>query len=167
MEQASNPIPSPVMYEGLVYCMTGYRGYAIYAIPLNAQGDITDTDKIAWHAKEAAPYVLSPVLYKGQLYFTKSRNAVLLSRDAKTGDMLIDETRLPGIDSFYASPVAAADRIYFTGRNGTTLVLKHGPELDVLATNKLDEGIDASPALVGSELFLRGEKHLYCIAAAD
>lgn len=45
------------------YCMTGYRGYAIYAIPLSPTGDITDTDNIAWHNTEAAPYVLSPVLY--------------------------------------------------------------------------------------------------------
>jgi len=151
--------------NGFAYCMTGFRGYAIYAIPLNARGDVTDTDKIAWHTKEAAPYVLSPVLYKGQLYFSKSRQGVLLSRNANTGDLLIDETRLPGIESLYASPVAAADRIYFTGRSGTTLVLKHGQEFNVLATNKLDEGIDASPALVDNELFLRGENHLYCITA--
>ncbi len=163
--QGSNPIPTPVIHDELVYCMTGHRGAAMRAIPLNARGDITDTDNIAWSTKEAAPYVASPVLYKGQLYFTKSRNGVLLARDANTGDLLIDETRLPGIDSLYASPVAAADRIYFTGRGGTTLVLKHGQEFEVLATNKLDEGIDASPALVHNELFLRGEKHLYCIAA--
>jgi outer membrane protein assembly factor BamB len=162
--QASNPIPSPLMHDGFVYCMTGYRGYAIYAIPLDAEGDITDSDRVAWSTKDAAPYVSSPTLYKGQLYFTKSRNGVLLSRDAKTGDVLIDETRLPEIDSMYASLAAAADRIYLTGRNGTTLVLKHGQKFEVLSTNKLDEGIDASPVPVGNELFLRGEKHLYCIA---
>jgi outer membrane protein assembly factor BamB len=163
--QTGNPIPSPVRQDDLVVCMTGWRASAIYAIPLNATGDITDSDKIAWNNTEAAPYVPSPVLYEGQLYFTKSRDGILSSRDAKTGDELIGQTRLPGIRTLYASPVAAADRIYFTGRGGTTLVLKHGPELDVIATNKLDETIDASPALVGNELFMRGEKHLYCIAA--
>jgi outer membrane protein assembly factor BamB len=162
--QTGNPIPSPVRQDDLVVCMTGWRASAIYAIPLNATGDITDSDKIAWNNTEAAPYVPSPVLYEGQLYFTKSRDGILSSRDAKTGDELIGQTRLPGIRTLYASPVAAADRIYFTGRGGTTLVLKHGPELDVIATNKLDETIDASPALVGNELFMRGEKHLYCIA---
>ncbi|MFC1758024.1 PQQ-binding-like beta-propeller repeat protein [Planctomycetota bacterium] len=163
--QASNPIPSPVLHDKTVYCMTGYRGYAIYAIPLDAKGDITDSDKVTWSATEAAPYVPSPVLYKGQLYFTKSRNGVLLSRDAVSGDLLIKQTRLPGIDSMYASLVAAGDRIFATGRNGTTLVLKHGKEFEVLATNELDDAIDASPAIVGNEIFLRGDKHLYCIAA--
>ena len=72
--------------------------------------------------------------------------------------------RLPGLDTLYSSPVAAANRIYFSDRNGTTLVIKHGTDLDVLATNRLDEGIDASPAIVGNQLFVSGEKHLYCIA---
>ena len=64
----------------------------------------------------------------------------------------------------YASPVAAAaGRVYITGRNGTTLVLKRSSEVKVLATNKLDDPINASPALAGGQLFLRGSKFLYCI----
>jgi outer membrane protein assembly factor BamB len=161
--QASNPIPSPVVMGEIVYCMTGYRGYAVYAIPLDSMGDVTDSDKIAWSRTDAGPYVSSPVLYQGQLYFTKGRDAVLSSLDAATGEPLIEQVRLPGLNSMYASPVAAADRIYFTSREGATIVLKHGPKLDVLAVNRLDEGIDASPALVGKQIFLRGESHLYCI----
>lgn len=78
--------------------------------------------------------------------------------------MIIGQKRLPSIRSVYASPVAAADRIYFTGRDGTTVVIKHGATLEVLATNKLDEGIDASPAIVDNEMFFRGETHLFCLA---
>ena len=48
-------------------------------------------------------------------------------------------------------------------REGTTLVLKDGEELEVLATNKLDDVVNASPAVAGKQLFLRGEKFLYCI----
>ncbi len=162
--QVGNPIPSPVRQDNLVICMTGFRGNAIYAIPLDAAGDITDTDKVAWHRNDAAPYVPSPTLYKGQLYFTKSRDGIVSSLDAPTGEVLIGQKRLPGISAVYASPVAAADRIYFTGRDGTTVVLKHGSTFEVLATNSLGEGIDASPAMVGDELFLRSDKHLYCIA---
>ncbi len=162
--QAGNPIPTPVRFEDNVIVMTGFRGYAIYSIPLSATGDITDTDVPTWIEEDAAPYVPSPVLYKGQLYFVKANNAVLVSRDAKTGELLIDETRLPDISTVYASPVAAADHIYLTGRDGTTLVLKHGRSLEVIASNKLDEEIDASAAIVGDELYLRGKSHLYCIA---
>ncbi|WP_047812717.1 PQQ-binding-like beta-propeller repeat protein [Rhodopirellula islandica] len=161
--QAGNPIPSPVRFEDNVIVMTGFRGYAIYSIPLSAKGDITDSDVITWIEEDAAPYVPSPVLYKGQLYFVKANNGVLVSRQAKTGELVIDQTRLPDIASVYASPVAAADRVYFTGRDGTTLVLRHGNELEAIATNKLDDEIDASAAIVGDQIFLRGKSHLYCI----
>jgi hypothetical protein len=59
--------------------------------------------------------------------------------------------------------VAAAGRIYLVDREGTTLVLKQGDKFEVLATNKLGDPVDASPALAGKQLFLRGEKYLYCI----
>ena len=65
--------------------------------------------------------------------------------------------------SFYASPIAAAGRIYLVDRSGTTLVLRQGDRLEVLATNRLEDPIDASPVAVGRQLFLRGEKYLYCI----
>ena len=144
--------------------MTGFQGYAIYSIPLNAKGDITNSDTVTWHEEDAAPYVPSPVLYKGQLYFVKSNNGVLVSREAKSGALLIEQTRLPDVSTIYASPVAAGDHIYLTGRDGTTLVLKHGKSFEVVATNKLDEEIDASAAIVDNEIFLRSKTHLYCIA---
>jgi outer membrane protein assembly factor BamB len=55
------------------------------------------------------------------------------------------------------------DRIYVVGREGTTLVLEKSKELKIIARNKLDDGFDASPAVVGNELFLRGRTHLYCV----
>lgn len=163
--QASNPIPSPLKKDDLVYCTTGYRGNAVFAIPLDATGDITGSDRVAWHTNETGPYIASPVSYGGLLYLTKGRNAILTSLDLKTGEPVIGMERLPDLDILYASPVAADERIYFTGRDGTTLVIRHGPKLDVLATNKLDEGIDASPAIVGNQIFLRGANHVYCIGA--
>jgi hypothetical protein len=76
---------------------------------------------------------------------------------------LLEAVRLPALSNIYASPVGAADRVYFTGRDGTTLVLKRSPSLEVLATNKLDDAIDASPAICGKQLFLRGRRNLYCL----
>ena len=88
---------------------------------------------------------------------------MLTSLDIKTGKAILDRERLPNQKSFYASPVAAAGRIYLVDRDGTTVVLKQGDKLEVLATNRLGDAVDASPALVGKQLFLRGEKYLYCI----
>lgn len=161
--QATNPIPSPVVLNETAFVMTGYRGYAVYAIPLSARGDLTDSDKIVWRRTDAGPYISSPLLFDETLYFTKSRDAILYSVEALTGSAKIDGQRIPQLGTLYASPVGAAGRIYFCDRNGTTTVLKHGDEVEVLAVNKLPEVLDASPALVGRQMFLRGDTHLYCI----
>ncbi len=162
--QAMGAVPTPVKYNDLVICMTGHRGAALYAIPLSSEGDITDTDKVAWKLDRDTPYVPSPLLYDDLLYFTKSNNAILSCFKAETGEEVYKTERLPDIDMIYSSPVGAAGRIYIAGRNGTTDVIKHGPEYKVLATNVLDEPIDATPAIVGNEIIIRGEKSLYCIS---
>jgi hypothetical protein len=59
--------------------------------------------------------------------------------------------------------VAAAGRIYLTGRDGTVLVIKQSDRLEILATNRLPDPIDASPAIVGKQILLRGKEYLYCL----
>ncbi len=158
-----NSIPAPVVDGDYVYCMTGYKGYSAMALPLAAKGDISNSDSIKWSNKRGTPYIPSPVLYDEMLYFTQSNQAILSCLDTKNGDAIIDRTRLNGVSNIYSSLVGADDRVYIAGRNGTTLVLKRSNDLEVIATNRLDERIDSSPALVGKQLFLRGEKSLYCI----
>ncbi|MCH7990140.1 MAG: PQQ-binding-like beta-propeller repeat protein, partial [Planctomycetes bacterium] len=160
----SNVIPSPVVDGDVVYCMSGYQGFSVLALPLTATGDISKSDKIVWSKRLGTPYIPSPLLYDGMLYFNQSNQATLSCLNSKTGDTIIGRTRLSGISNIYASPVGADERIYITGRNGTTLVLQRSKELKVLATNKLDDRIDTSPALAGNQLFLRGDNFLYCIA---
>jgi outer membrane protein assembly factor BamB len=77
--QKTNPIPSPLRLDDLVFCMTGYQGYAVYALPLSARGDITDSDVIAWRRSDAGPYISSPILYEGQLYFSKAVKEIVVS----------------------------------------------------------------------------------------
>ncbi len=161
--QVGNPIPTPVVFENNVICMSGYRGAAIYSIPLDSKGDVTDSDTLTWHANRAAPYVPSPLVDGDHLYFTKSNNGILSMVDARTGKFLIDQKRLGDISSIYASPAGAAGRVYIVGRDGTTMVLREGDEYEVLAVNRLSESVDASPVIVGDKLLLRGEKHLYCL----
>lgn len=158
-----NVIPSPVVAGDVVYCMSGYRGAAALALPLGAKGDITGSATVLWKYAKGTPYVPSPLLVDGRLYFTKVNSPVLTCLDAKTGKPLIEEARLPGLTSLYASPVAAKDRIYFTDQDGTVLVIKNSARLEVLATNRLDDAFDASPAIAGKQIFLRGKEYLYCI----
>lgn len=165
--QVANVIPSPVLTADSVLCMSGYRGSALYAIPLSAKGDITDTDVIKWSKDRATPYVPSPLLYDRMLYFNRVNDAIVSCLDAETGEVLIEPSRMSGLQGLYASPVGAAGRVYFAGRQGTTLVIERGDRLNVLARNELDEGTDVSPAIVGRQLFLRGRSHLYCIAEKE
>ncbi len=160
----TNAIPSPVHADGIVYATSGFRGSALLAIKLGATGDLTDSESILWKHNRSTPYVPSPLLYGNRLYFFKSNDATLSCFDVTTGKPLIDQERLSGLRGAYASPVGAGDKVYLVGRNGTSMVIKNADKLETLATNKLDEPIDASPAAIGKQLFLRGRESLYCIA---
>ena len=160
----SNPIACPVAVDGLAVAMTGHSEPAGIAVPLDSKGDITESKTFAWRIEGSTPYVPSPLVYDDTIYFTKSRNAILSSVAAKTGEYIISQERLPEMNAIYASPVAAAGRIYISSREGTTVVVKHDSKLEVLATNRLDETIDASPAIVGKDLIVRTESNLYCIS---
>ena len=163
-----NAIPSPVAGDGFVYLTSGYRGNQLYAIRLEeARGDISGTDAVAWSLERDTPYVPSPLLYEGILYLTKGNSGVLSAYDAKTGRKHYGPQRLSGIRDIYASLVAGGNRVYVMSRDGTMLVIEAGPEFRVLATNSLDDGFDASPAVVEDEIYLRGQRYLYCIARSD
>jgi outer membrane protein assembly factor BamB len=160
-----NVIPSPVSGDGFVFAMSGFRGNVARAIDLGqARGDISAAPAVAWSYDKDTPYVPSPLLYRGALYFLKSNSGVITQLDAKTGTVRYTH-RLEATPNVYASPVAADGRVYIVGREGATVVLSAGPEPKVLATNTLDESTDASLALVDSEIYLRGSKHLYRISA--
>ena len=160
-----NPIPSPVAGDGMVFATSGFRGNSLKAIRLaGAKDDITGTPAVAWTLDRDTPYVPSPLLYNGVLYILKTNNGLLSAFDAKSGTPHYQLQRLDKAPNVFASPVGAAERVYIAGRDGTTVVLRHGRTFDVLAENTLDDGFDASPALVDDQIFLRGYKYLYAIA---
>lgn len=163
--QTANPIPSVVSDNNILIAMSGFRGSAIRAIKLGATGKLDDTESVLWKHNKSTPYVPSPLLTGGLLYFGSGNNGVLSCFDAMKGTVHYEAERLPGIFGLYASPVAANGRVYVLGREGVCLVLNQGPKLEVLAQNKLEDKTDASIALAGSDLFIRGHQNLYCIAA--
>jgi len=144
---------------------SGFRGNSLKAIRLaGASGDLSQSDAIVWTLDRDTPYVPSPLLYDGILYILKTNNGLLSAFDAATGRPHYQLQRLERAPNVFASPVAAAGRVYIPGRDGTTVVVRHGPAFEVLAENTLDDGFDASPALVGELMYLRGYRHLYCLA---
>ena len=160
----ANVIPTPIVKDGILYAISGFRGASLLAIKLGGTGDLTGTEAVVWQHDKRTPYVPSPLLADGRLYFHSGNEAFLSIFDAREGKALLEAERIPGMSGIYASPVAANGHVYFTGRDGTVVVAKSGDKLEVLATNKLDEAFEASPAIAGTELFLRGHSALYCFS---
>jgi outer membrane protein assembly factor BamB len=161
-----NAIPTPVSDGEIVYLTSGFRGSALLAVKLAAaKGDLTGSPAILWRYDQDTPYVPSPLLFAGGLYFLKSNSAILTRLDAGSGEKHFS-ARVEGLENIYASPVAAANRVYVTDRAGATAVLEAGREMKVLALNKLQDGFDASPAVAGDDIYLRGRRHLYRISEA-
>jgi outer membrane protein assembly factor BamB len=163
---SANIVASPVYADGMVIAGSSYETTNMLAIRLaGAKGDITDTDHVVWSRRRTTPYVPSLLLYGDSVYFLRHYQGILTRVRVKTGIEVIAPSRLGAIRNVYASPVAAAGRIYITDLDGTTMVITHTDVPRVLAVNQLNEGISGSAAIVGKEMFLRGERSLYCLAA--
>ena len=165
--QTRNVIPTPVVGFGMAYCASGFRGSALQAIKLGGTGDLSGSDAVVWQVNEATPYVPSPLLYDGRIYVCDVNKEVISCYDAKSGTPHFVRQAMDEMKGVYASPTAAAGRIYFVGRNGVSYVLRASDKFEVLAVNTLDDKIDCSPAFVGDEMYLKGKQNLYCIAASN
>jgi outer membrane protein assembly factor BamB len=130
----------------------------LVAVRPGGSGDVTQT-KIAWSERRGVPGVPSPLYYEGRIY-TFLNGGIAYCRLAETGKLLYNG-RLGALGDYYASPVAADHKIYIASAEGVVVVLESGDELKVLATNKLDGGILATPALVDGKIYVRTESHLY------
>ena len=162
---SNNVVASPVHGDGVLIAGSSYEKQAMVAIRLEgAKGEVTGTDRVAWTRDRRTPYVPSLLLYRGFVYYLHHYQPILSRVDAKTGAETSGPFRLPDVRGMYASPVAAAGRIYFTDLQGRTLVISADPEPKPLVVNRLDDQFSASVALVGREIFMRGAKSLYCIA---
>lgn len=159
-----NTIPMPVQHGDLVLVMSGYRDPNLMAIRLGRTGDLTGTDAIVWSETRGTSYTPSPVLYDGKLYMLTDRG-MLSCLNAETGEPYYHQVRLPGTHSFKASPVGANGKLYLASEEGDVIVVKMGPEFEVIATNTLkDQIFIASPAIVDGEIFLRGQSTLFAIS---
>ena len=161
---SKNVCATPVAENGIAIVGSSYDTRAMFAIDLkNASGDVTNSKSVLWSRTQRTPYVPSPLLYRGKVYFFRHYQGILSQVDAKSGSEEIGPFRINGLRDIYASPVAASDRVYMVGRSGMTIVASHSEMPRMLSANRLDDSFSASPALAGQEIFLRGEKYLYCV----
>src|ERR1041385_8961930 len=126
----------------------------VMAIRPGGKGEVNQTH-VAWSEHKGTPGVPSPLYYNGRLY-TVQNGGIVFSRVAKTGE-LVYSGRMGALGYYYSSPVAADNKIYFASEEGVVIVLDGGEELKVLARNKLDGRILATPAIVDGKIYGRRE----------
>jgi outer membrane protein assembly factor BamB len=157
----SNPIPSPVTGQGMVFVSAGSQDKRAYAIKLGANGDLTNTPNVVWSYDKGTAYTPSPILY-GEYLYLMTDAGLITCIEPKTGKVIY-QARLPVPAKFTASPVAFEGKIMIVSEDGDSFIIKAGQKPDVLYVNSLGEPIYASPAISNGKIFLRGEKNLYCI----
>ena len=133
--------------------MFARTGNALLAIRPGGQGDITTTH-VAWKVTRGLPYVASPLYHQGRVYTIKN-GGLVSCYDAKSGKPFYQDERLDAPGDYYASIVAAGDKVFFTSLNGVVTVLQTGDNLNVLSQNRFGEAISATPAIVHGKLYLR------------
>jgi outer membrane protein assembly factor BamB len=153
-----NVTATPLYGQGKVFLCTGDGGLRLLAVRPGGRGDVTETH-IAWSLKKSfVPSRSSPILVDDLLYMVT--DGMMTCLEAKTGEVVWQE-RVGG--KFWASPLYADGRLYFFDEEGLGHVVAAGRTFKKLATNKLDAGCRASPAVAGNALFVRTHTHLYCI----
>jgi outer membrane protein assembly factor BamB len=157
--KGESPVPAMVLGDGLAFTAAGWGGrQSIKAFRLGGKGELAESN-LAWEQSKGMPHIPSYLYLKPFLYaITEGGIALCLKGDS--GEIAWQE-RVGGNHS--ASPVSAEGRIYLISDEGDTTIIEAGPEFKVLAKNSLLEKVQASMAVSGRRLFIRTEKHLYCI----
>jgi outer membrane protein assembly factor BamB len=163
---SSNIVATPVYdsSSGILVAGSSYEIRSIMAIKLpGARGDITESKRVVWSRTRGTPYVPSLLLTKGHVYYLAHYQNVLTRVRVSDGSDSPGSMRLGELSNIYASPISDGRNVYVTDLDGTTLVLTNDEVPRPISVNRLNEPVSASLAISGSELFIRSEKHLYCI----
>ncbi len=170
------PVPAPVIASDLILFTSNHRPVddrsppqPIIAVRADARGDVTipkddrSGPHVAWMLTGRGNYMQTPLVYRGLAYFCKD-NGVATCYDVRTGEQKWRERVGDGRTGFTASPIAAAGRVYWTGEEGSVVVVEAGPEFKKIAVNQNDEICMATPAVVRGTLYFRTRGHVVAIA---
>lgn len=153
-----------MVYDGEYFFMAaGFPTHHVVAVKPDGDGNVTETH-VEWHSTDAKCYVPSPVLCSGLLFVADDRGTAS-AFDAKTGEKVWRD-RMG--NHFSTSLITNAGKVFFVADNGITKIVDPGTESEsgtpqIVAENPLGESTYASPAIAHGNLFIRGEKHLFCI----
>ena len=140
------------------------RGQArLHGIRLAGRGDVTATHRI-WKREEVGTFVPTPATYKGRVYIVSDRGGVECL-DAATGKTIWSGAFPKASSSYYSSPLIAGGKLYAAREDGVVFVARVEEKFELLAENTMGERVIASPVPVSNRLLIRGEQHLFCVAA--
>jgi outer membrane protein assembly factor BamB len=155
----ASPVYSPK--TDLLYITGGYPDHHLLAIKPDGHGNVTKTH-IVWRTNKGVAYVPSPIL-EGDYFLIVSDSGVAHCFEAATGRLFWQER----VGEHHASLVSANGLVYFLNDDGVTRVVKPGPDFQLVAQNELGEKCFASPAISKGQIFLRGERNLFCVGRRD
>lgn len=139
-------------------------GHGLTAVRLAGQGDLTSSN-VVWSLKKSYPSIPSPLIYRGVMYLMKE-GGIVSSLDPASGKILKQGRTPDALEEYYASPVAADGKIFLVSASGKVTVLKADAQWEILAMNDLDEEVWATPAIAGSNLYIRTRNALYSFGAS-
>ena len=160
-------ISMPFSEDGIVFFYTsfvtpaeGEKYIELLAVDPGGSGDISKTH-VLWRIKSSILQLLTPLVKDGIIYTVDTKNN-LLGIDAKTGGTLFSKKMK---DKYNSSPIWADGKVYLTSVKGETLVLKAGRTLEIIAQNRLNDEVYATPAIARGSILLRTASSLYCLRA--
>src|SRR5262249_55502148 len=128
---------------------------SLMAVKLGGRGDITGTH-VLWRYDKSLPDVPVPLLYHDTLFLVRT-GGIFTTVNPKNGEVLKQGRLMGALEGYYASPVAADDKVYAASENGKVVVLRADPQWEILAINDFGEDIYATPAIVDGKIYLRTE----------
>jgi outer membrane protein assembly factor BamB len=138
---------------------------AVFSFRLGGRGDMTQAS-LRWSYDKAVPAVPSPLLYQKVLYILKE-GGILTTLDPSTGNVF-KQSRLAGaLGEYFASPVAADNKVFTLSHEGKLAILRPGAQWEILTVNDLREECWSTPAISDHCLFIRTSRAIYCFSNRD
>jgi outer membrane protein assembly factor BamB len=162
----NSTVSMPIFENGTLFFFTGSVTPAagekyteLLAVDPKGSGNITGSH-VLWRVRTKDEQVVSPLIKDGLIYTIDSMEW-LFCLDAKTGQIVYSK-KLTG--NYLSSPIYAAGNIYLNSTNGSTLIIKEGRTLKIVATNRLNGmNIYATPAFLRNSIIMRAGSYLYRI----
>ena len=162
-------IAMPVIVDGMAVIAYGRNDRKLplmFGVRLDGTGDVTATNHV-WQRDDISTFVPSPVAYRGRVYLVRDRGEIECV-DPATGKTIWSDALPKGRSSYYASPMIANGKLYAPREDGTLFIASvENDQFKLLSENEMDEPVIGSPVPEQGRVFIRGEKHLYCLESPE